>query len=81
MARVLIADGRTENAFTAPAGQMKRFLYAFSTLHCLSVSLQDGGVGTGTVMMVNTVRRYAAETGFAVVDMLDADCPQFRWSG
>ncbi len=75
---VLVADERAEDAFTAPAGEMERFLYAFSTLHCLSVSLQDGGAGTGTVMRADTVRRYAAEAGFAAVDVLDVDHPQFR---
>ena len=75
---VLVADERAEDAFTAPAGEMERFLYAFSTLHCLSVSLQDGGAGTGTVMRAETVRRYAMEAGFAAVDVLDVDHPQFR---
>ena len=28
-----------------PASEMERFFYAFSTLHCLAVSMQDGGVG------------------------------------
>ena len=75
---VLVADERAEDAFTAPAGEMERFLYAFSTLHCLSVSLQDGGAGTGTVMRADTVRRYATDAGFAAVDVLEVDHPQFR---
>ena len=33
---------------------MERFFYAFSTLHCLAVSMQDGGAGTGTVMRVDS---------------------------
>ena len=78
---VLVADERAEDAFTSPAGEMERFLYAFSTLHCLSVSLQDGGAGTGTVMRADTVRRYATEAGFAAVDVLDVDHPQFRSTG
>jgi 2-polyprenyl-3-methyl-5-hydroxy-6-metoxy-1,4-benzoquinol methylase len=75
---VLVADERAEDAFTAPAGEMERFLYAFSTLHCLSVSLQDSGAGTGTVMRTETVGRYAADAGFECVDVLDVDHPQFR---
>ena len=75
---VLVVDERAEDDFTAPAGEMERFFYAFSTLHCLSVSLQDGGAGTGTVMRADTVRRYAAEAGFATVDVLDVEHPQFR---
>jgi hypothetical protein len=75
---VLVADERAEDAFTTSAGEMERFLYAFSTLHCLSVSMQDGGVGTGTVMRADTVRTYASEAGFATVAVLDVDHPQFR---
>ena len=75
---VLVVDERAEDAFSAPAGEMERFFYAFSTLHCLAVSLQDGGAGTGTVMRADTVRRYAAEAGFAQVDVLDVEHPQFR---
>ena len=57
---------------------MERFLYAFSPLHCLAVSMQDGGAGTGTVMRPDTVRRYAADAGFDEVEVLDVEHPQFR---
>ena len=56
---VLVVDERTEEAFTVPASEMERFFYGFSTLHCLAVSMQDSGAGTGTVMRPDTVRRYA----------------------
>ena len=46
---VLVVDERTEEDFTVPTNEMERFFYAFSTLHCLAVSMQDGGAGTGTV--------------------------------
>ena len=75
---VLVVDERTEDAFTAPANEMERFFYAFSTLHCLAVSMQDGGAGTGTVMRPDTVRDYATEAGFATVEILDVEHPQFR---
>jgi hypothetical protein len=75
---VLVVDERTEEAFTVPTTEMERFFYAFSTLHCLAVSLQGGGVGTGTVIRADTVRRYATEAGFSAVDVLDVDHPQFR---
>ena len=74
---VLVADERTEEAFTVPASEMERLFYAFSTLHCLSVSMQNGGVGTGTVIRPDTVRRYAAEAGFSTVDILAVEHPQF----
>jgi 2-polyprenyl-3-methyl-5-hydroxy-6-metoxy-1,4-benzoquinol methylase len=74
---VVVAEERTEKEFTVPTSEMERFFYAFSTLHCLAVSLQDGGVGTGTVIRESTVREYAAEAGFANVEVLDVDHPQF----
>ncbi len=74
---VLVADERTEEDFTVPAGEMERFFYAFSTLHCLAVSMQSAGVGTGTVMRPATVRRYAEDAGFSTVTVLPVEHPQF----
>jgi 2-polyprenyl-3-methyl-5-hydroxy-6-metoxy-1,4-benzoquinol methylase len=74
---VLVVDERTEETFTVPASEMERFFYTFSTLHCLAVSMQDGGVGTGTVIRPDTLRRYAADAGFSTVDVLDVEHPQF----
>ncbi|MDT4916488.1 MAG: hypothetical protein QOH89_1188 [Pseudonocardiales bacterium] len=75
---VLVVDERAEESFTAPAGEMERFLYAFSALHCLAVSMQDGGVGTGTVMRPDTMQQYATRAGFTGVTVLDVEHPQFR---
>ncbi|HUP86218.1 MAG TPA: class I SAM-dependent methyltransferase [Acidimicrobiales bacterium] len=75
---VLVVDERAEEAFNLPAGEMERFFYSFSTLHCLAVSMQDGGAGTGTVIRPDTVRRYASEAGFTGVEILDVDHPQFQ---
>lgn len=74
---VLVVDERAEETFTVPASEMERFFYTFSTLHCLAVSMQDGGVGTGTVIRPDTMRRYAADAGFSTVDVLDVEHPQF----
>ncbi|MCW2543724.1 MAG: methyltransferase protein [Frankiales bacterium] len=74
---VLVADERTEEDFTVPAGEMERFFYAFSTLHCLAVSMQSAGVGTGTVMRPATLRRCAEEAGFSTVAVLPVEHPQF----
>ncbi|MGH9189465.1 MAG: SAM-dependent methyltransferase [Acidimicrobiales bacterium] len=75
---VLVVDERTEERFTVPTTEMERFFYTFSTLHCLAVSRQGGGVGTGTVMRAETVRSYAGDAGFAAVQVLDVEHPQFR---
>ncbi len=74
---VLVADERTEDTFTVPTNEMERFFYSFSTLHCLAVSMQDGGVGTGTVIRPDTMRRYATDAGFTNVEALDVEHPQF----
>jgi 2-polyprenyl-3-methyl-5-hydroxy-6-metoxy-1,4-benzoquinol methylase len=74
---VVVVDERAEERFTVPASEMERFFYSFSTLHCLAVSMQDGGAGTGTVMRPDTVRSYAADAGFSTVEVLDVDHPQF----
>lgn len=75
---VLVVDERTEDRFTVPTNEMERFFYTFSTLHCLAVSLQGGGAGTGTVIRADTIRRYASDAGFSTVEVLDVEHPQFR---
>jgi 2-polyprenyl-3-methyl-5-hydroxy-6-metoxy-1,4-benzoquinol methylase len=74
---VLVVDERAEETFTVPASEMERFFYTLSTLHCLAVSMQHGGVGTGTVIRPDTMRRYAADAGFTAVEILDVEHPQF----
>jgi 2-polyprenyl-3-methyl-5-hydroxy-6-metoxy-1,4-benzoquinol methylase len=75
---VVVADERTEDEFALPGSEMERFFYAFSTLHCLSVSMQHGGAGTGTVLRAETLRRLAGEAGFDHVEVLGVEHPQFR---
>jgi 2-polyprenyl-3-methyl-5-hydroxy-6-metoxy-1,4-benzoquinol methylase len=75
---VLVADERTEDSFTVPTTEMERLFYGFSTLHCLSVSMQGGGAGTGTVIRPGVLEQYAADAGFNRVETLDVEHPQFR---
>ena len=75
---VLVADERTKDDLTIDDDPMERLFYAFSTLHCLAVSMQDGGAGTGTVIRESTVRDYAARAGFASVEVLGVEHPQFK---
>jgi 2-polyprenyl-3-methyl-5-hydroxy-6-metoxy-1,4-benzoquinol methylase len=74
---VLVVDERTEEEFTVPANESERFFYSFSTLHCLAVSMQNDGAGTGTVIRPATVRAYANDAGFATVEALAVEHPQF----
>lgn len=46
--------------------------YAVSVLHCMTVSLAEGGAGLGTMWGEQTARRMLAEAGFSAVDVRDA---------
>jgi SAM-dependent methyltransferase len=68
---LFVADEKTEERFSPDAGEVERLHYGFSVLYCLPVGMQgENPAGTGTVMRPNTVRRYAAEAGFARVEIL-----------
>ncbi len=45
------------------------FMYTVSTMHCMTVSLADGGMGLGTMWGEQTARRMLAEAGFTAVDV------------
>jgi SAM-dependent methyltransferase len=44
------------------------FLYTVSTMHCMTVSLADGGMGLGAMWGEQTARRMLAEAGFTSVE-------------
>jgi 2-polyprenyl-3-methyl-5-hydroxy-6-metoxy-1,4-benzoquinol methylase len=68
----LIADEKTEDTFTAPAGDVERLLYGFSIVTCLpAVMTERPTAATGTVIRAGTLRRYAEEAGFGGFDRLD----------
>ena len=77
---VFIGDERTEDTFTAPAGEVERLFYGFSLFHCLPVGMVgEGAAGTGTVMRVDTVRRYSAEAGFSSCAVLPIENDSWRF--
>ena len=77
---VLIADERTEDSFTAPSTDRERLYYGFSILACLpSGMVGPDAAGTGTVMRVETLRRYATEAGFSGVDVLPIENDAWRF--
>jgi 2-polyprenyl-3-methyl-5-hydroxy-6-metoxy-1,4-benzoquinol methylase len=68
---LIVADERTEDAFTAPATETERFFYAYSVLCCLPSAMDDEtSAATGTVMRRSTFERYASEAGFDGVSVL-----------
>jgi SAM-dependent methyltransferase len=49
------------------------FLYGISCLHCMTVSLADGGTGLGTMWGEQTARRMLADAGFTSVETRHVD--------
>ncbi|HSK08223.1 MAG TPA: class I SAM-dependent methyltransferase [Vicinamibacterales bacterium] len=77
---VIVMDERVGDQFTAEGSDLEWLMYGFSILHCLPVSLaEEPAAGTGTVMRVGTLRRYAQAAGFADVEVLPIDHPMFRF--
>ncbi len=64
------ADSKLENNLDLPWAS---FLYAISAVHCMSVSLGQGGDGLGTVWGVQTAERMVREAGFSDVVLHDLD--------
>ena len=58
------ADSRLEGNLELPWAS---FLYAISTIHCMSVSLGQGGDGLGAVWGVQTAQQMLREAGFTNV--------------
>lgn len=68
----LIADERTEDAFTAPGGPAERLFYGFSVFTCLPAAMTERPTAaTGTVMREGAMRSLGLAAGFVRVDRLD----------
>jgi len=52
------------------------FYYGVSVLHCMTVSLAQGGLGVGTMWGEKVARRMLADAGFTRVEVVDAPRPQ-----
>jgi 2-polyprenyl-3-methyl-5-hydroxy-6-metoxy-1,4-benzoquinol methylase len=75
---VLIVDERADESFLPHGADQERVLYGFSILHCLPVSMgHPDSAQTGAVMRPDTFRRYAAEAGFAAVEILPVENEAF----
>ena len=75
--RALRADGvylmQEIDASSEVAGNLEHpigpFLYTVSTMHCMTVSLAEGGFGLGTMWGVETAQTMLAEAGFRRVEV------------
>lgn len=75
---VLIVDENAAETFQPDGSASERLLYGYSILHCLPVSLADQpSAATGALMRPDTFRRYAAEAGFASVEILPVENEAF----
>jgi SAM-dependent methyltransferase len=52
------------------------WMYGVSVLHCMTVSLAEGGTGLGTAWGEQTARQFLAQAGFTSVEAVDAPGPQ-----
>jgi SAM-dependent methyltransferase len=52
------------------------YIYGVSVLHCMTVSLAEGGTGLGTAWGEQLARRMLADAGFTSVEALEAPGPQ-----
>jgi 2-polyprenyl-3-methyl-5-hydroxy-6-metoxy-1,4-benzoquinol methylase len=77
---VLVMDERVADAFDPVAGDVERYMYGFSVLHCLPVGLEEQpSAATGTVMRASTLRGYAREAGFQDAEVLPLEHPFFSF--
>jgi 2-polyprenyl-3-methyl-5-hydroxy-6-metoxy-1,4-benzoquinol methylase len=53
-----------------PAGT---FLYTASLMHCMTVSLSQGGVGLGTAWGTETAQRMLTEAGFGEIELKEVE--------
>ena len=76
---ILIVDMKAGERFVAPGDRLERYLYGWSVMSCLHDGLQNGGVGTGTVMRPATLRGYALEAGLAGYEVLPIEHDTWRF--
>ena len=77
---LVVVDERVAETFSAPGDELERFMYGWSLTTCLPDGRsRQPSVATGTVMRPETLRRYAAEAGFASVEILPVENDFFRF--
>lgn len=76
----LVADERVAESFVAPGDEVERLMYGYSVLHCLPVGRsEEPSVMTGTAMRPDTLRAYAADAGFADLEILPIENDFWRF--
>jgi SAM-dependent methyltransferase len=76
---VLVADEKTNEAFTGELDDTERYHYGWSLFACLPAAMTEpDSAGTGTVMRPSTLERYASEAGLRRFEILPVDDDAFR---
>lgn len=77
---VMVMDERVAESFSAPADEIERLMYGWSTLVCLPDGMaHPDSAATGTVMRPATLERYAREAGFDRVEILPIEHDFWRF--
>jgi SAM-dependent methyltransferase len=77
---LLIADERVGEKFVAPGNDIERMMYGWSISHCLPVSMaEQPSAALGTAIRPGTVKKLAAEAGYASCEVLDIENLLFRF--
>jgi 2-polyprenyl-3-methyl-5-hydroxy-6-metoxy-1,4-benzoquinol methylase len=77
---VIVMDERTADSFAESEGEIERFLYGASVLHCLPVGMaEQPSAATGTVMRASTLREYAERAGYASVEIMAIEHDLYRF--
>jgi 2-polyprenyl-3-methyl-5-hydroxy-6-metoxy-1,4-benzoquinol methylase len=78
-ASLIIADERVHESFTAP-DETERLFYSWSVLFCLPTGMaEQPSAGTGAVMRLATLERYARDAGFRGVEVLPIEHDFWRF--
>lgn len=76
---IIVADERVANSFSAP-NESERLFYAWSVLFCLPTGMaEQPSMGTGAVMRLDTLRRYAGDAGLSEVHVLPIENDFWRF--
>ena len=77
---VVVMDERVADRFAPNGSEVEQLFYGVSVLHCLPVGMaEQPSAGTGTVMRVDVLNKYAADAGFCDIDILPIDNYFFRF--
>jgi ubiquinone/menaquinone biosynthesis C-methylase UbiE len=74
----LWAEANASDKIEENTNPLGRLLYATSCMHCMTVSLAQGGEGLGNVVGISTARELANEAGFAQFERLPVTHTYFQ---